>query len=50
MEIGLTMKPEEWLKRLWNEIRFWVERETSVTLLFWLTILILLLIRNRFKI
>jgi len=50
MEIGLIMKPEEWLKWLWNEIRFWVEKETSVTLLFWLTILILLLIRNRFEI
>jgi len=49
MEIRLTMK-EECIKRLWNEIVFWVERETTIILLFWLILLDLLLIRGCFKI
>jgi hypothetical protein len=44
------MKLAERIKRLRSKIVFWVERESSVTLLFWLALLLFLLIRNWFKI
>ena len=36
-------KVKERLKRAYREIAFWVEREISVTMLFWVLVFILLL-------
>ena len=48
MEIGLTielMKLDEKLKRGWDELVFWVKREMSVTMLFWLALAVFLLLK-----
>jgi hypothetical protein len=36
---GALMKFDKKIQRAWDEITFWVKRETSLTLLFWLLVL-----------
>ena len=48
METGLIielMKLDEKLKRGWDELVFWVKREMSVTMLFWLALAVFLLLK-----
>jgi len=39
------MKLKEEIERVWHEILFWLKREMSLTLIFWLTVFMAAFIR-----